>query len=81
VALLVPVPKREKWQGIRPGKAAPQTGRDCKAEWKTCTADGNGRGYGAQTEVRKGEVSGECCRMLLPFYVLNNREFLCIIKP
>ena len=74
-------PQREGWQGIRPYKIAPQTGGNCKTEREIRAADGNGRGYGAQAEVRKGEVSGRCCRMLLPFYVLNNREFLCIIKP
>ena len=59
----------------------PQTGGDCKTVWEACTTDGNSRGYGAQTEVRKGEVSGERCRMLLSFCVLNHGEFLCIIKP
>ncbi len=63
------------------GKAAPQTGGDRKAVWEACAADGGGRGYGVQTEVRNGEVSGERCQTLLFFCVLNNREFLCIIKP
>jgi hypothetical protein len=59
---------------------AAETGGNCEAEWKTYTADDCGGGYGANEEIRKKEVSGLCCWMLL-FYVLNSGEFLCIIKP
>ena len=65
---------RPSWQSCA------QTGGDCKAVWEDCAADGSGRGYGGQTEVRNGEVSGERCRMLFSFYVLNNRDFLCFTE-
>ena len=50
--------KNKEGQGVRAGKTSAETGRDCQAERKARTTDRNGRGYGAQTEIGKGEVPG-----------------------